>query len=69
MRWLLWPGFSFVRKVTAGRAQVCASVTGELSPKGLGRKASWGQGKKGPHLAAEGPVHSLTDQCCSLFGF
>lgn len=73
---LLLPGFSLDRKGAVGRAQVCGcgvtvTVTGELFPRALGRralgrKAVWGQGKKGQHLATEAPVHSLTSVAPSL---
>lgn len=75
---LLLPGFSLDREGAVGRAQVCGNshcvcaggvtvtVTGELFPWALGRKAVWGQGKKGQHLAAEAPVRSLTSVAPSL---
>lgn len=68
---LLLPGVSLDRKGAVGRAQICGcgvtvTVTGELFPRALGRKAVWGQGKKGQHLATEAPVHSLTSVAPSL---
>lgn len=42
------------------------TVTGELSPRVLGRMAVWSQGKKGQHFAAEAPVHSLTSVALCL---
>lgn len=45
---------------------VTVTVTGELFPRALGRKAVWSQGKKGQHLATEAPVHSLTSVAPSL---